>query len=76
MRVADDKESFHNFGDNPFVFIMKCDFEPKIARSADEKSLISQVEMAISARNRARGGIGKTARVDLNSSFWRLISLE
>lgn len=30
---------------------MKCDFEPKIARISDERSLISQVEMAISARN-------------------------
>ncbi|NDI36255.1 DUF3900 domain-containing protein [Chengkuizengella sediminis] len=39
------------YGDEPFVFVMKCDFEPKIARISDEKSLISQVEMAISARN-------------------------
>ncbi|NJJ40734.1 DUF3900 domain-containing protein [Paenibacillus apii] len=38
-------------GDDPFVFIMKCDFEPKIARISDERSLISEVEMAISARN-------------------------
>lgn len=37
--------------DDPFVFIMKCDFEPKIARISDEKSLITEVEMAISARN-------------------------
>lgn len=35
----------------PFVFVMKCDFEPKIARISDEHSLISQVEMAISAKN-------------------------
>lgn len=35
----------------PFLFIMKCDFEPNIARISDEKNLISQVEMAISARN-------------------------
>ncbi|MEX2462367.1 MAG: DUF3900 domain-containing protein [Paenibacillaceae bacterium] len=34
-----------------FLFIMKCDFEPNIARISDEKNLISQVEMAISARN-------------------------
>ncbi|MFS1512936.1 DUF3900 domain-containing protein [Chengkuizengella sp. SCS-71B] len=39
------------YGDEPFVFVMKCDFEPKIARISDEKNLISQVEMAISARN-------------------------
>ncbi|THF84154.1 DUF3900 domain-containing protein [Cohnella fermenti] len=37
--------------DDPFVFLLKCDFESKIARIADEKSLISRVEMAISARN-------------------------
>jgi hypothetical protein len=37
--------------DEPFVFIMKCDFEPKIARITDEKSLIHQVEMAINAKN-------------------------
>ena len=37
--------------DEPFVFLMKCDFEPKIARISDERSLISHVEMAISARN-------------------------
>lgn len=37
--------------DEPFVFVLKCDFEPKIARIADEKSLVSQVEMAISARS-------------------------
>ncbi|WP_199620033.1 DUF3900 domain-containing protein [Paenibacillus alkalitolerans] len=37
--------------DDPFLFIMKCDFEPKIARISDEKHLIAAVEMAISARN-------------------------
>ena len=37
--------------DTPFLFILKCDFEPKIARIADERSLISTVEMAISARS-------------------------
>jgi hypothetical protein len=37
--------------DEPFVFIMKCDFEPKIARITDEKSLLDQVEMAINAKN-------------------------
>ncbi|KKC46653.1 DUF3900 domain-containing protein [Paenibacillus sp. D9] len=37
--------------DQPFLFILKCDFEPKIARIADERSLISTVEMAISARS-------------------------
>lgn len=42
---------FPQYFDEPFLFIMKCDFEPKIARISDEKSLINQVEMAISARN-------------------------
>jgi hypothetical protein len=37
--------------DEPFVFVMKCDFESKIATITDEHSLISQVEMAISAKN-------------------------
>ncbi|QMV41821.1 DUF3900 domain-containing protein [Cohnella cholangitidis] len=37
--------------DDPFLFLFKCDFETKIARVSDEKSLISQVEMAINAKN-------------------------
>lgn len=37
--------------DEPFVFVLKCDFESKIARISDERSLISKVDMAISARN-------------------------
>lgn len=37
--------------DDPFLFLLKCDFESNIARISDEKSLISHVEMAISARN-------------------------
>lgn len=37
--------------DDPFIFVLKCDFEQKIARISDEKSLVSQVEMAINARN-------------------------
>lgn len=40
-----------NYSEPPFIFVLKCDFEPKIARISDERSLISQVEMAISARN-------------------------
>src|SRR5690606_14105473 len=43
--------TLNTFFDEPFLFILKCDFEPKIARIADEQSLISQVEMAISARS-------------------------
>lgn len=37
--------------DDPLLFVLKCDFEPKIARISDEKSLIANVEMAISARS-------------------------
>jgi hypothetical protein len=37
--------------DEPFLFVLKCDFESKIARVSDEKSLISHVEMAINAKN-------------------------
>ncbi|PYI51882.1 DUF3900 domain-containing protein [Paenibacillus flagellatus] len=37
--------------DDPLLFVMKCDFEPKIATIADEKSLVQHVEMAISAKN-------------------------
>ncbi|MCQ6557802.1 DUF3900 domain-containing protein [Paenibacillus mendelii] len=39
------------FSSEPLLFVLKCDFEPKIARIADERKLISHVEMAISARN-------------------------
>jgi hypothetical protein len=41
---------WHQVSDDPLLFVLKCDFEPKIARIADEKKLIAQVEMAISAR--------------------------
>jgi hypothetical protein len=41
----------NQYFDEPFLFIMKCDFEPKIARITDEKSLLHQVEMAINAKN-------------------------
>ncbi|MDQ0216354.1 hypothetical protein J2S13_002812 [Oikeobacillus pervagus] len=37
--------------DEPFIFIMKCDFEPKVATITDESSLIQQVEMAITTKN-------------------------
>lgn len=37
--------------DDPFLFLLKCDFENKIARVADERNLIARVEMAINARN-------------------------
>ncbi|MCY7848141.1 DUF3900 domain-containing protein [Bacillus haynesii] len=37
--------------DDTFVFVMKCDFEPKVASIADESSLIRKVEMAITTKN-------------------------
>lgn len=37
--------------DEPFLFIMKCDFEPKVASISDEKTLIEKVEMAITTKN-------------------------
>lgn len=37
--------------DDTFVFVMKCDFEPKVATIADESSLIRKVEMAITTKN-------------------------
>ncbi|RFU60872.1 DUF3900 domain-containing protein [Peribacillus glennii] len=37
--------------DEPFVFIMKCDFEPKVASISDESTLIRNVEMAITTKN-------------------------
>ncbi|OXM87833.1 DUF3900 domain-containing protein [Paenibacillus rigui] len=37
--------------DEPFMFVLKCDFEQKIARITDERSLLNKVEMAINAKN-------------------------
>ncbi|ASJ54123.1 hypothetical protein BP422_11545 [Brevibacillus formosus] len=37
--------------DERYVFILKCDFEQKTAVITDEKSLISNVRMAINAKN-------------------------
>lgn len=37
--------------DEPFLFVFKCDFEQKIARITDERSLLNKVEMAIHAKN-------------------------
>jgi hypothetical protein len=43
--------TLNTFFNEPFLFLLKCDFEPKIARISDERSLITQVDMAISARS-------------------------
>lgn len=39
------------FFDDLYVFIMKCDFEPKVVSIADESTLIRNVEMAITTKN-------------------------
>ncbi|MHA6484264.1 DUF3900 domain-containing protein [Paenibacillus sp. strain BS8-2] len=45
------RSKLNTYFDEPFLFLLKCDFEPKIARISDERNLISHVEMAISARS-------------------------
>ncbi|WP_270182356.1 DUF3900 domain-containing protein [Alkalihalobacillus sp. CinArs1] len=37
--------------DDPFLFIMKCDFEPKVATITNEDTLIENIEMAITTKN-------------------------
>ncbi|MFB7141935.1 DUF3900 domain-containing protein [Gottfriedia sp. NPDC056225] len=37
--------------DDPFLFVLKCDFEPKVASISDESTLIKTVEMAITTKN-------------------------
>jgi hypothetical protein len=37
--------------DEPFVFVIKCDFEQKVAAITDAKHLINHVKTAISAKN-------------------------
>ncbi|MCP8969194.1 DUF3900 domain-containing protein [Ectobacillus ponti] len=36
---------------DPFVFVLKCDFEPKVASISDEATLIRNVELAITTKN-------------------------
>lgn len=43
--------TLNKYFDEPFVFILKCDFEPKVASISDENSLIQTVEMAITTKN-------------------------
>ncbi|WP_168119038.1 DUF3900 domain-containing protein [Paenibacillus sp. HB172176] len=45
------RSKLNTYFDEPFLFLLKCDFEPKIARISDERNLIASVEMAISARS-------------------------
>lgn len=43
--------TLNKYFDEPFIFILKCDFEPKVASISDEASLIQTVEMAITTKN-------------------------
>ncbi|WP_027415679.1 DUF3900 domain-containing protein [Aneurinibacillus terranovensis] len=45
------RAKLNQYFDDPFLFVLKCDFEQKIATIADERRLIRQVEMAINAKN-------------------------
>ncbi|MDE5412847.1 DUF3900 domain-containing protein [Alkalihalobacterium chitinilyticum] len=45
------RAKLNKYFDEPFVFVLKCDFEPKVATITDERSLIQQVEMAITTKN-------------------------
>ncbi|WP_026585233.1 DUF3900 domain-containing protein [Bacillus sp. J33] len=49
LLVANAK--LRKYFDEPFLFIMKCDFEPKVASISDETTLIKNVEMAITTKN-------------------------
>ncbi|MEI5906829.1 DUF3900 domain-containing protein [Bacillus spongiae] len=39
------------FFDDPFLFMLKCDFEPKVASITDEATMIHNVELAITTKN-------------------------
>jgi hypothetical protein len=45
------RAKLRKYFDDSFVFILKCDFEPKVASISDESTLIRQVEMAITTKN-------------------------
>lgn len=45
------RAKLRKYFDDAFVFILKCDFEPKVASISDETTLIRQVEMAITTKN-------------------------
>lgn len=41
----------NRYFDAPFVFIMKCDYEQKVASITDERSLIKNIDRAITTKN-------------------------
>ncbi|MCL7749410.1 DUF3900 domain-containing protein [Halalkalibacter alkaliphilus] len=45
------RAKFNKYFDEPFVFVLKCDFEQKVATITDEKTMIRNVERAITTKN-------------------------
>ncbi|MBM7619276.1 hypothetical protein JOC95_001125 [Bacillus tianshenii] len=45
------RAKLNKYFDEPFVFVLKCDFEQKVASITDEKTLIHNVQMAITTKN-------------------------
>ncbi len=45
------RAKLNKFFDEPFVFVLKCDFEQKVASITDERTLIHNVQMAITTKN-------------------------
>ncbi len=45
------KAQIKKYFDDAFVFLLKCDFEPKVATITDASSLIQHVELAITTKN-------------------------
>lgn len=45
------RAKLNKYFDEPFVFILKCDFEQKVASITDERTLIHNVQMAITTKN-------------------------
>ncbi|PYZ93440.1 hypothetical protein CR194_09700 [Salipaludibacillus keqinensis] len=45
------RAKLNKYLDDPFIFILKCDFEQKVATITDETSLIQHVERAITTKN-------------------------
>ncbi|MFK2826798.1 DUF3900 domain-containing protein [Bacillus sp. B190/17] len=45
------KAQIKKYFDDSFVFILKCDFEPKVASITDPTSLLQHVELAITTKN-------------------------
>ncbi|MDY7222341.1 DUF3900 domain-containing protein [Halalkalibacterium halodurans] len=45
------RAKLNQYMDNPFLFLLKCDFEQKVAHISDASTLIKEVEMAITTKN-------------------------